>query len=152
MAACQKRLYAHKVSKRQCQAISLHQPLSKGCYEKNSLHLRRLSALAKLQRRKMHQCRNSWTQSSNLLTSATSNFSLRPRFRVRILHFLRERAYNPLKAAGLCLVLEGAVYHRLKKAVPGQCRFPFVCVSIGLTIRKQVVVGVVYNPILKEVR
>jgi hypothetical protein len=31
------------------------------------------------------------------------------------------------------------------------CRFPFVCVAIGLTIKKQVVVGVVYNPILNEV-
>ncbi|GAQ77686.1 inositol monophosphatase [Klebsormidium nitens] len=29
-------------------------------------------------------------------------------------------------------------------------RFPFVCVSIGLTIQKEVVVGVVYNPILNE--
>jgi len=28
--------------------------------------------------------------------------------------------------------------------------FPFVCVSIGLAINKQVVVGVVYNPVLKE--
>eukprot|EP00850_Spirogloea_muscicola_P011619 SM000073S21395 [mRNA] locus=s73:56311:59290:+ [translate_table: standard] len=29
-------------------------------------------------------------------------------------------------------------------------RFPFVCVSIGLVIKKEVVVGVVYNPILNE--
>ncbi|BDA46202.1 Inositol monophosphatase 2 [Coccomyxa sp. Obi] len=29
-------------------------------------------------------------------------------------------------------------------------RFPFVCVCIGLAIKKQVVVGVVYNPILDE--
>lgn len=29
-------------------------------------------------------------------------------------------------------------------------RFPFSCVSIGLAIEKKVVVGVVYNPILKE--
>lgn len=28
--------------------------------------------------------------------------------------------------------------------------FPFVCVSIGLVIKKQVVVGVVHNPILNE--
>ena len=32
------------------------------------------------------------------------------------------------------------------------CRFPFVCVSIGLTIGKVPAVGVVYNPILDEVR
>lgn len=31
-------------------------------------------------------------------------------------------------------------------------RFPFVCVSIGLTIGKVPTVGVVYNPILNEVR
>ena len=30
-------------------------------------------------------------------------------------------------------------------------RFPFVCVSIGLTIGKVPTVGVVYNPILNEV-
>ena len=30
-------------------------------------------------------------------------------------------------------------------------RFPFVCVSIGLTIGKEPVVGVVYNPIINEV-
>eukprot|EP00245_Coleochaete_scutata_P007108 TRINITY_DN22202_c0_g1_i1.p1 TRINITY_DN22202_c0_g1~~TRINITY_DN22202_c0_g1_i1.p1 ORF type:complete len:297 (-),score=56.91 TRINITY_DN22202_c0_g1_i1:204-1094(-) len=29
-------------------------------------------------------------------------------------------------------------------------RFPFVCVSIGLSVKKEVVVGVVYNPILHE--
>lgn len=29
-------------------------------------------------------------------------------------------------------------------------RFPFVCTSIALVIRKEIVVGVVYNPILKE--
>lgn len=29
-------------------------------------------------------------------------------------------------------------------------RFPFSCVSIGLTIAKQPVVGVVFNPILNE--
>lgn len=28
--------------------------------------------------------------------------------------------------------------------------YPFVCVSIGLTIRKQVAVGVVYNPVMNE--
>ncbi|KAL9256819.1 Inositol monophosphatase-like protein [Drosera capensis] len=33
------------------------------------------------------------------------------------------------------------------KFVPG---FPFVCVSIGLTIKKVPVVGVVYNPIMDE--
>lgn len=32
------------------------------------------------------------------------------------------------------------------------CRFPFVCVSIGLTIGKVPTVGVVYNPIIDEVR
>jgi hypothetical protein len=32
------------------------------------------------------------------------------------------------------------------------CRFPFVCVSIGLTIGKVPTVGVVYNPIMNEVR
>lgn len=32
------------------------------------------------------------------------------------------------------------------------CRFPFVCVSIGLTIGKVPIVGVVYNPIMNEVR
>lgn len=31
------------------------------------------------------------------------------------------------------------------------CRFPFVCVSIGLTIGKIPTVGVVYNPIIDEV-
>lgn len=30
-------------------------------------------------------------------------------------------------------------------------RFPFVCVSIGLAIKKVQVLGVVYNPILDEV-
>lgn len=30
-------------------------------------------------------------------------------------------------------------------------RFPFVCVSIGLTIGKVPVVGVVFNPIMDEV-
>lgn len=29
-------------------------------------------------------------------------------------------------------------------------RFPFVCTSIALVIKKEIVVGVVYNPILKE--
>jgi len=32
------------------------------------------------------------------------------------------------------------------------CRFPFVCVSIGLTIGKIPTIGVVYNPIINEVR
>lgn len=32
------------------------------------------------------------------------------------------------------------------------CRFPFVCVSIGLTIGKIPTIGVVYNPIMDEVR
>jgi len=32
------------------------------------------------------------------------------------------------------------------------CRFPFVCISIGLTIGKVPTVGVVYNPIMDEVR
>ena len=41
-------------------------------------------------------------------------------------------------------------YYTIEDA-PWSCRFPFVCVSIGLTIQKQVVVGVVYNPILNEV-
>jgi len=31
-------------------------------------------------------------------------------------------------------------------------RFPFVCVSIGLTIGKIPAIGVVYNPIMDEVR
>lgn len=31
------------------------------------------------------------------------------------------------------------------------CRFPFVCVSIGLAIGKVPTVGVVYNPIIGEV-
>lgn len=30
-------------------------------------------------------------------------------------------------------------------------RFPFVCTSIALVIKKQIVVGVVYNPILREI-
>jgi hypothetical protein len=29
-------------------------------------------------------------------------------------------------------------------------RFPFVCVSIALAVRRSVVVGVVYNPVLDE--
>lgn len=32
------------------------------------------------------------------------------------------------------------------------CRFPFVCISIGLAIGKVPTVGVVYNPIMNEVR
>jgi fructose-1,6-bisphosphatase/inositol monophosphatase family enzyme len=28
--------------------------------------------------------------------------------------------------------------------------FPFVCISIGLVVKKEVVVGVVFNPILDE--
>lgn len=31
------------------------------------------------------------------------------------------------------------------------CRFPFVCVSIGLTVGRVPTVGVVYNPIMNEV-
>lgn len=30
------------------------------------------------------------------------------------------------------------------------CRYPFVAVCIGLAIKKKVVVGVVYNPVLEE--
>lgn len=66
---------------------------------------------------------------------------------------------------GLCKVLTLThMVARLTEAMSVPCRmcdpldgttnfvhsFPFVCVSLGLVIKKEVVVGVVYNPILKE--
>lgn len=44
------------------------------------------------------------------------------------------------------------LFYKISITFQNFVRFPFVCVSIGLTIGKVPTVGVVFNPIIDEVR